>query len=926
MLAALALTLCARADARTAAEPSTTPGYDVKPAPTWVVPAREAAGGRLEESAMHYRIIDEQVRVEGASAATYSHVVRVVDTTAGLATASQVELEFDPSYQTLTLHHFAVVRDGRRIDKLDRGRIRLLQRETQLDRQIYDGRVTASIVLDDVRVNDQIDFAYTIRGANPVFGGKFHQYAWMASQRGPVAAYQVRLLAPAERTIRAQVGGADIAAQPPSMLTSGGARWRESVFRRESVAQLRADPGAPASVGNAHVVRFSEMADWGEVARWGETLFAQKTDGALIDAKVRELRALSSDRAAQTLAALDFVQKDIRYFGAEFGVGSHRPAGPQKVMEQRSGDCKDKVMLLVALLNRLDIEARPLLVSTAMRSHVADLQPSPLAFDHVIARVTLDGKTYDLDATRGQQTGTLESRRSVGFGRGLLLAPDTTALSALAPADDVERIRVVDTVRIHSLAGEAVLESRATYRNDWAELTRASIAARGLAETATGLTGAYARLYPRLRSLGPVEVEAVDGDDAITLVQRYALPGFWRFPEQKQLVADFALWSILEALAAPKSETRRDPLNIAFPGVYRHRFAIEFDDELFTKPSQERYADGDRNFAVSLVAEVGPRSASSEAELRLRSEEIAAADWSSYSAKLGKLTPRLGASTISVSTLSTAQAEALSKRIAGIETDLRAGKLKAVTRVQVEAHYRVALYSAQLDGGRLAPELKAQTLSARGVQYDNLGRADQAEADFDAALALAGESNEIRNDAAVNAVQLRRYERAIELANQVLAQRPDDGAALNTRALARYLARDVSAAQADWNTLLKDRAQVRRGYPIVWLSMAARQGGQGITALGAAYPTDQLSNDWPRPIVDMALGRNTPDDLIKVARQTKTPRESLTEAYFYIAEKYYSEGDAQRASEYWRMSTEQGVVEFVENSTARARLAGVSAK
>ena len=38
---------------------------------------------------------------------------------------------------------------------------------------MYDGRETLSIVLDDVRVGDEIDYAYSLRGGNPVFGDKF---------------------------------------------------------------------------------------------------------------------------------------------------------------------------------------------------------------------------------------------------------------------------------------------------------------------------------------------------------------------------------------------------------------------------------------------------------------------------------------------------------------------------------------------------------------------------------------------------------------------------------------------------------------------------------------------------------------------------------------------------------------------------------
>ncbi|MBK9623933.1 MAG: DUF3857 domain-containing protein [Rhodocyclaceae bacterium] len=136
--------------------------------------------------AMHYRQIDEQLRPEGKSVAAHRHTVRVVDTAAGLPIASQIEAEFDPSYQTLTMHSLELVRGTMRINKLDAKKVQLLQRERQLEQRMYDGRVTMSVVLDDVRVGDEIHYAYTVTGLNPVFEGKFVEIIWMMAQRGAV--------------------------------------------------------------------------------------------------------------------------------------------------------------------------------------------------------------------------------------------------------------------------------------------------------------------------------------------------------------------------------------------------------------------------------------------------------------------------------------------------------------------------------------------------------------------------------------------------------------------------------------------------------------------------------------------------------------------------------------------------------------------
>ena len=119
---------------------------------------------------------------------------------------------------------------------------------------------------------------------------------------------------------------------------------------------------------------------------------------------------------------------------------------------------------------------------------------------------------------------------------------------------------------------------------------------------------------------------------------------------------------------------------------------------------------------------------------------------------------------------------------------------------------------------------------------------------------------------------------------------------------------------------------MRRGYPIVWLSMAMRQGKEDAATLEAAYPKDQLPSEWPRQLIEMAWGRSTPDSVIEAAKASKTPQEALCEAYFYVGEKYFAEGDVGRATEFWRKAADQGVVEFVEDGAARGRLATIGAR
>lgn len=893
--------------------------YGIEPAPAWVVPAQERAGVTVDAAPMHYRVIDEQLRVDGATQTEYAHVVRVVDSSAGLSTASQIELEFDPSYQTLVMHHLEVVRDGKRLNRLTKT-FPMLQRETQLERQMYDGRATLSIVVDDVRVGDQIDFAYSIRGANPVFDGKFVHGTFLGSERGPAALYQVRLLAPAERDIHYQATGKDVKVE-----STVNGTWRDTRFRHESARQLQLEPHAPMSATLPEQLALSEFADWSDVARWGRRMFDAAAPGRGLDAKAAEIQAAApKDRAAQVLAALQFVQKDVRYFGTEIGENTHRPTTPDKVIEQRFGDCKDKVLLLTALLHRLGVPSTPVLVSTSYRNALRQMLPTPLAFDHVIARVDLDGQSYWLDATRSEQTGPLAKRQSVELGVGLPLAGATAQLAALPAPYDVDAVAVKDTVHFDRLADDPVLESRVTYRGEVAEAMRAGLASRGIEPIAAELGSPYLKIYPKARSTGPVTYSDAADDNAITFVQHFTVPGFWRFPDERMLVADLVTWTPIDALSYPKSETRRDAFSLGLPGVYRHTVSVEFPEDVFKQPSTQHAEDNDAHFKLTVSSNSTRRRTELTAELHITADEVTPAQWKGYTAKLAKVSNRL-ATVIAVSPVPQDRLDAIAQSLKSGELIKKARDAKLVTETQRDAFVRAMTLSAEIDGGRLSPALLAQALTARGVEYDNMGRIDDAQADFTHALALAPDTVDTLNGAAVNAFDHREFDKAVSLADQVLKQDASNVEALHTRAIAHYFRDDLGAARSDLQSMLKDDPRVRRGYPLLWLWLAERRAGTA-SDVQAVVSTEQLPTEWPRPLIDLAFGKNDVNAVINAAKATKNAAESLCEAYFYIGERYFAEGDTTHAREYWRKAVDQGIVEYVEDNAARLRLASVGTR
>jgi tetratricopeptide (TPR) repeat protein len=330
------------------------------------------------------------------------------------------------------------------------------------------------------------------------------------------------------------------------------------------------------------------------------------------------------------------------------------------------------------------------------------------------------------------------------------------------------------------------------------------------------------------------------------------VPEFWRFPEQRALVADVVQWAAVEWLLPPKTESRRYALSFPMTGLIRHQVRVDFPEDVWTQPTSQRSDDGDAHFNVSIHAEGTRRSAEYTADVRILADRVEPAQWQAFSVQLNKQLPRLAA-TVAVPAMAQAAMQRLSSDSKTLEEAMRSKRVKALTALQVQSQYRALGLQAQIDAGRLSSPLKAQALVARGVALDQTGRTDEAQKDFEAALALEPESVEALNGAAVNALSRGDMARAVSLAAQVLKLRPRDGAALNTRAIAQHFAGQWPQAQADWQASLNDRAAQRRGYPLLWLALATRRAGADMGALLQSYPRENWPTEWPRPLLDAAF-------------------------------------------------------------------------
>ena len=149
------------------------PRIDVGPAPAWVKPVAvpHETTSTHEAAGNFYLLVDRQDNV--ARNAWYYHDVRKITSETGVQKGAALSASFNPAYEKIIFHTIRVIRNGVSSDRLDRSRLEITPTETDPQRQIYHPYFTVQTTLDDVRVGDLVEFAYTTEGANPLRQGRW---------------------------------------------------------------------------------------------------------------------------------------------------------------------------------------------------------------------------------------------------------------------------------------------------------------------------------------------------------------------------------------------------------------------------------------------------------------------------------------------------------------------------------------------------------------------------------------------------------------------------------------------------------------------------------------------------------------------------------------------------------------------------------
>lgn len=205
-------------------------------------------------------------------------------------------------------------------------------------------------------------------------------------------------------------------------------------YRWTFAAPARANNAAALSpLDRAPRLFASTFPDWTTFARSYAAMVEPKaTVTARIQALADEIAAPATSRRDEARLLYEWVATNIRWVAIYIGNGGYEPHAADHTLTNRYGDCKDQVVLLMALLRARGIPAQPVIINL-YPTYTRAAPPTVQSFNHLITHIP-EWDLYADTTTGGAPFGTLHFEE---YGKQVVLAtaagPALATIPPLAP-------------------------------------------------------------------------------------------------------------------------------------------------------------------------------------------------------------------------------------------------------------------------------------------------------------------------------------------------------------------------------------------------------------------------------------------------------------------------------------------------------------
>ncbi|MDR1792989.1 MAG: DUF3857 domain-containing protein [Bacteroidales bacterium] len=209
------------------------------------------------------------------------------------------------------------------------------------------------------------------------------------------------ILLPKNKTLQYMVKNSDL--QPKISQTEDMTLYEWIV---ENQPAIKDEPLMPPFADVAPTLIYSTIPDWKFVSNWYKDATANKFNTEhdfIFKEAYNQIITGNENASAMQKAQLfyEYILNNITYSQVSFLQSNIIPQKPSRTLTTRLGDCKDVSTLFVAFCRQAGIDANLVLLQGKDKPSNALALPAN-SFDHCIAQMNLDNKTYYLELTNAK--------------------------------------------------------------------------------------------------------------------------------------------------------------------------------------------------------------------------------------------------------------------------------------------------------------------------------------------------------------------------------------------------------------------------------------------------------------------------------------------------------------------------------------------
>lgn len=463
------------------------------------------------DGGIKYLLVEEQYYVDENKISKYKRLKQQATNMQGVEECSKLLVHLNPVNHKLLIHSISITRDDQIIDRIMSSDIHVLRREVRAEMNIFSGDVTLSILLEDIKINDIIEFSYTILNHNEA-DAKFFARFLPLEYSVPVHKIYYAVIASLGNPILSKFLLNKYVIK--KNISSGKVVYSLSI---KNIPAKKIEQYVPYWYHTIASLNVSIKTNWREISKYISTLFITVS---MDHNSVCDLLSVKNGETPSeeeiVLSALNFVNNNIRYLANFKATDAIKPSTPTEILKRSYGDCKDFVYLLHNIFSHFNIESYPVLVNTQIGRALNDYLPSLMLFDHVIILVRLDKTNYFIDPTIRQKITSLKNLYLPRYGDGLVCDGVSNSLVCMKNEPPcLSRMTILDQYRVSSWDSNIfILKSEVTMYGCFALRLKQRI--DGLSETKFWeyMKDSYAQ-YMKIDKVIENKLDYIDANDNI---------------------------------------------------------------------------------------------------------------------------------------------------------------------------------------------------------------------------------------------------------------------------------------------------------------------------------------------------------------------------------------------------------------------------